>query len=94
MSGHGIGPTWFGNTKFGEPLVFSPEVIHAIFANCDIAFLGDVDVGNNFSLVCEIDSGNVDSLINLLLNCETTEIGDLNPGNILSVSVIALASGP
>ncbi len=94
MSAHGISPTWFGNTKFGEPLVFSPEIIHAIFVNCNIDFLGDVFATINLGVVCEIDKNNAETFITMNVNCDTTFVGDVNPIISFNMGVVAVASGP
>ena len=93
MSATGISPAWVQNIKFGEPLVFSPEVIHAIFASCEIQFIGDASVEHPFSLVCTIDDGNINAFIDLALSCVAATIGDVTKTIDLDVSCVATTIG-
>jgi len=81
MSAHGISPAWItkGQFSFGDNWTFNPEKLKVIFANCDIAFLGDVNPTINLSLICEIIEPPPNTTINIGALCDIDFLGDLNP---------------
>ena len=97
MSATGISPAWVENSefKFGDPWVFDPTSIHAIFTNCDIVFLGDVNPTITMGVTCDVLGENIDLFHTIGVLCSTTFLGDINPSvKMDDIFVVVGVSGP
>jgi len=91
---YGIAEAWVAKSDGtpGPPFTLN---VHTLAALCDIAFEGDVNPIITLGLGCDVDTENLDTFLNMVLNCSISNIGDINPVVAMNnIFVVVQVSNP